>query len=140
MIWSSFFKNFYNTKPSSQFALAGYNSYSNLVVGMSIIDFNRSNLIPLNNISYVNGASSNTIKGLDERNLSFLNITEPSEEDIFLNYCKYNLLSLFLDSDKSIIEKIDQFNKNIHLFSNEVYNIMNITNGGLMDEWNYENF
>ena len=140
MIWSSFFKNLYNTKPSSQFALAGYNSYSNQVVGISIIDFNKSNLIPLNNISYINGASSNKLKGLDERNLSFLNITEPSEEDILLNYCKYNLLSLFLDSDKSIIEKIDQFNKNIHLFSNEVYNIMNITNGGLMDEWNYENF
>ena len=94
----------------------------------------------ISSFSYVNGASSNTIKGLDERNLSFLNITEPSEEDIFLNYCKYNLLSLFLDSDKSIIEKIDQFNKNIHLFSNEVHNIMNITNGGLMDEWNYEKF
>ena len=140
MIWSSFFKNLYNTKPSSQFALAGYNGYSNQVVGISIIDFNKSNLIPLNNISYINGASSNKLKGLDERNLSFLNITEPSEEDILSNYCKYNLLSLFLDSDKSIIEKIDQFNKNIHLFSNEVYNIMNITNGGLMDEWNYENF
>lgn len=140
MIWSNFFKNFYNTKPSSQFALAGYNSYSNLVVGMSIIDFNRSNLIPLSNISFVNGVSSSTFKGLDERNLSFLNITEPSEEEIFLNYHKYNLLSLFLDSDKSIIEKINQFNKNIHLFSNEVYNIMNITNGGLMNDWNYENF
>ena len=140
MIWSNFFKNFYNTKPSSQFALAGYNSYSNLVVGMSIIDFNRSNLIPLSNISFVNGVSSSTFKGLDERNLSFLNITEPSEEDILLNYYKFNLLSLILDSDKSIIEKINEINKNIHLFSNDVYNIMNITKGGLMNDWNYENF
>lgn len=137
MIWYSFFKNLYNIKPSSQFAVAGYNSYSKLVVGMSIIDFNRSNLIPLNNISY---ASSNTIKGFDKRDLSFLNITEPCEEDILLNYYKYNLLTLFLDSDKSIIEKLDKFYKNGNLFSNEVYNIMNITNGGLMDEWNYENF
>ena len=140
MIWYNLFKSIYNTKPNSQFTLYSSNIYSNNNFSTSVIDFNKLNLISLNNISYFTTNPSLYNEGLDERNLSFLNFTEPSEEDILLNYCKYILLNLFLDSNKSIIEKIDQLNSNHYLLSNNVYNLINITKGGLMDEWNYEIF
>jgi len=141
MIWSNFFKNLYNIKQTSPYMLINKHIlYSNQIVGTSVINFNKSNIIPNSSIFFVNSSSLSMFNGMDQRNLTFLNTTEPSYNELIINYLKYQLLKLFLYSNKSNIEKIDILNNNMYLFSNNVYNIINITNGGLLTDWEYDIF
>ena len=136
MIWSNLWYGLNLFKPSSS-ALSmqtSHNAY--LPIGRSIININSNatQYIPLNSIKK---QFKDPILGYDER----YNKTNNNDEEIFQSYFnikKKHLLN-FLQSDKcSIPVKLELMMYYKFLF--EDYPRSSIMNGGLLDDYNFEEF
>ena len=133
MIWSNLWYGFNIFKQSKSVLNMQTMSYTNIPINTNIINTNNTQYILFN----TNHTSKyNNILGCDER----YNNTNNNEE-IFQNYLnikKMDLLKLLQNNENSIPVKLEMLIYYKFLFDD--YPHSSIMNGGLLDDYNFEDF
>lgn len=133
MIWSNLWYGFNIFKQSKSVLNMQTMSYTNIPINTNIINTNNTQYILFN----TNHTSKyNNILGYDER----YNNTNNNEE-IFQNYLnikKMDLLKLLQNNENSIPVKLEMLIYYKFLFDD--YPHSSIMNGGLLDDYNFEDF
>ena len=136
MIWSNLWYGLNLFKPSRTTLNMQTSNNAYIPIGTNIINTNisRTQYIPLNSIEK---PIKNPVIGYDER----YNKTNNNDEEIFQNYLNMNKKYLlnFLQSDKCCIPvKLELLMYYKFLF--DEYPRSSIMNGGLFDDYNFEDF
>lgn len=133
MIWSNLWYGFNIFKQSKSVLNMQTMSYTNIPINTNIINTNNTQYILFN----TNHTSKyNNILGCDQR----YNNTNNNEE-IFQNYLnikKMDLLKLLQNNENSIPVKLEMLIYYKFLFDD--YPHSSIMNGGLLDDYNFEDF
>ena len=137
MIWKHFGGAFHITKSPSNLALNMQQNgeYIHMYeINKKIVFNNITSIIPLQNINITKRENNN---GVDER----FNKTDNFDEifGIEKNFKKQYLLLALLDDSISIYEKLNLLLE--HTYLNDFVNsAINITAGGLFDDYDFDNF